>query len=180
MGTTARMHVRRYGSAVLITALATIIRLLLDPLLGDRFPFITFFCSIVLVAWLVGLGPSLAALLLSCLSAAYFILPPRGSLGIYSQENQVGLGIFFLTGLAVALLSGEERVRALVLNHDERTGFVGPELPGERVERFPSRVAHGLRRPGSGATAACWSWPTGQSRRPTGPCPPPSSRRRSS
>src|SRR5439155_7156112 len=68
-----------------------------------------FFCSIVLVAWLVGLGPSLAALLLTCLSAAYFILPPRGSLGIYSQENQVGLGIFFLTGLAVALLSGELR-----------------------------------------------------------------------
>jgi len=103
------MQVLRYGSAVLVIALATVIRLLLDPLLGDGFPFITFFCSIVLVAWLVGLGPSLAALLLSCLSAAYFILPPRGSLGIYSQENQVGLGIFFLTGLAVALLSGELR-----------------------------------------------------------------------
>jgi K+-sensing histidine kinase KdpD len=109
MGTTARMHVLRYGSAVLVIALATVIRLLLDPVLGDRFAFITFFFAVVLVAWLWGLGPSLAALVLSWLSAAYFILPPRGTLWVQGADNQVGLVLFFLAGLAVALLSGSLR-----------------------------------------------------------------------
>src|SRR5438132_4605698 len=109
MGTTARMHVLRYGSAALVIALATGLRLLLDPVLGDRFAFITFFFAVVLVAWLWGLGPSLAALVLSWLSAAYFILPPRGTLWVQGVDNQIGLVLFFLAGLAVALLSGSLR-----------------------------------------------------------------------
>lgn len=99
----------RYGSAVLVVVLATGVRLLLDPVFGDGFPFITFFLTVVFVAWLVGFGPSLAALVLSCISAAYFILPPRGGLAIQSSENQVGLVIFFLAGLAIALLAGSLR-----------------------------------------------------------------------
>src|SRR6266849_7246349 len=110
MGSARRVQVLRYGSAVLIIALATIIRLFLDPVLGDGFPFITFFFSVVLVAWLAGLGPSLLALVLACLAGAYFILPPRGTLWVQGEDNQIGLGLFFLAGLAVALLSGSLRV----------------------------------------------------------------------
>ena len=109
MGTATTNHVFRYGSAVLIIALATILRLLFDPVLAYRFPFITFFLGVVLVAWLAGQGPSLAGLVLSCLLSAYFILPPRGTLLVEGQDNQIGLGIFFLAGLAVALLSGSLR-----------------------------------------------------------------------
>ena len=102
MGTGIRLQILRYGSAILVIALAIVLRLLLDPVLGNRFPFITLFFAVVLVAWLVGLGPSIAALILSCLSAAYFILPPRGTLWVQGADNQLGFGIFCLAGLAVA------------------------------------------------------------------------------
>jgi hypothetical protein len=39
-----------YGSALVAIALATMIRLALDPLLGDRFPFFVFFLAIVFTA----------------------------------------------------------------------------------------------------------------------------------
>ena len=110
MGTGIRLQILRYGSAILVIALAIVLRLLLDPVLGNRFPFITLFFAVVLVAWLVGLGPSIAALILSCLSAAYFILPPRGTLWVQGADNQLGFGIFCLAGLAVALLSGSLRI----------------------------------------------------------------------
>src|SRR5262249_10480902 len=109
MGTATTNHVSRYGSAVLIIALATVLRLLLDPILANRFPFITFFFALVLVAWLAGQGPSLAAFVFGCLSSSSFILPPRGTLLIQGEDTQIGLGIFFLAGLAVALLSGSLR-----------------------------------------------------------------------
>ena len=55
-------------------------RLALDPLVGDRLPFLLFCLAVVAVAWHGGFGPSFLALLLGILAAAYFFLPPRYSL----------------------------------------------------------------------------------------------------
>ena len=54
-----------YGSALIAVVLATVIRLVLDPFLGDPFPFLTFFIAIIFAAWYGGYGPSLLALVLS-------------------------------------------------------------------------------------------------------------------
>ena len=46
-----------YGFAPISIWLATWVRLLLDPALGNQFPFITMFFAILLTAWYGGLGP---------------------------------------------------------------------------------------------------------------------------
>src|SRR5262249_37093114 len=109
MPTDTRALIVRYGSAVLLAALATWLRLLFDPLFGDKFPFITYLVAVVFIAWYGGFGPALAALILSCLSAAYFVLPPRGSFLIHGFENQVGTGLFVFIGLVIAILCGSLR-----------------------------------------------------------------------
>ena len=80
MPTGQRLLVVRYGSAVALVALATWVRLLLDPVFGDDIPFITYFAAVAFVAWYGSFGPALASLALSGIMVAYFVLPPRGSL----------------------------------------------------------------------------------------------------
>ena len=56
---------QRYGSAVAAVILATLLRMLLDPLLEQKAPFTTYFAAIVFTAWYAGLGPSLAVIVSS-------------------------------------------------------------------------------------------------------------------
>lgn len=99
----------RYGIALLSVTLATTIRLALNPLLGDRFPLIAFLVAIVFTAWYGGSGPALLALVLSWLSADYFLLQPRGPLPIFWLKSQIAFP-FFIVGLTTILLV--ESVRA--------------------------------------------------------------------
>src|SRR4051794_29095775 len=66
----------RYGIAPISVALTTAIRLALDPLLGDRLPFLALFVAIGVTTWYGGLGPSLLAVVLSWLAAVQFLLNP--------------------------------------------------------------------------------------------------------
>ncbi|MHC5544793.1 DUF4118 domain-containing protein, partial [Singulisphaera rosea] len=101
----------RYGCAILCVATATYIRVRLNPMLGTRFPVITYFPALVFAAWFGGLGPSLLALLLSALTARYYFLPPTGGLlTIDDPVSQVGFGIFLFVGLANSLMGGAMNV----------------------------------------------------------------------
>jgi PAS domain S-box-containing protein len=106
----------RYVSAVLAVTLATVIRLVLDAFLRDRFPYLVHFAAIVFVAWYSGLGPSILALVLSWLSVDYFVLQPRGSLPILVNRFQFGFA-FCIVGVTVILLgelarAAQRRARA--------------------------------------------------------------------
>src|SRR5262245_66639599 len=103
MPTGQRLPVLRYGSALLVTVLATWIRLLLDPVFGDALPFITYFVAVVAVAWYGGFGPALVAGVLCTLAADYFILPPRGHLLVHGRGQQNRLATLFLLRFATAL-----------------------------------------------------------------------------
>src|SRR5207248_3498051 len=60
-----RDHLRSSGSGYLVAGLATAaafgVRLLLDPLLGDHLPYLTFFAAVVAAAWHGGWWPGLLA-----------------------------------------------------------------------------------------------------------------------
>lgn len=56
--TTARDAVRSYALALLIFAAAIIARILLDYVVPERLPFITFFPAVLLAAYYCGLAPS--------------------------------------------------------------------------------------------------------------------------
>jgi PAS domain S-box-containing protein len=99
----------RYGCAALCTALATWLRLLLDPVLGDQFPYATFFFAVLLTAWYGGFGPALAAVVLGALSSTYFLIPPRGNFAVERWDQQVGMVLYLGTSLGIALLGGAMR-----------------------------------------------------------------------
>ena len=103
----------RYGFAAAAVAVATVLRLMLDPWLGDRFPFATLFFGVLVVAWYGGFGPALAASLLGALASAWFLLQPRYILGAKGLEDQLGLLLYMFVSLGMALLGGAMRASRL-------------------------------------------------------------------
>ncbi len=96
----------RYGIAVLAVILAVGLRLLLDPVLHESFPFATLFFAVLVATWFGGRGPALAATALGVLLAVPFLLPPRGHFAVAGLENQVGLLVYLAVGVGIALLGG--------------------------------------------------------------------------
>ena len=102
----SRSFILRYGCAVVSIALATWIRLLLDPVLGDRSPYATLLFAVLLTAWYGGLGPALMAAVIGSFSADYFLVAPRGSLGLQSTDQWVNLLLYASVSAGIAILGG--------------------------------------------------------------------------
>jgi PAS domain S-box-containing protein len=96
----------RYGVAVVAVGLATCIRLLLDPLLGDRIPFITYFFAVLVTARYCGLRPAVFGVILGAFAADFFFVPPRGSFGIQSTVELVELLVYLTVSGSIAVLGG--------------------------------------------------------------------------
>ena len=117
-----RKRIFTYLVAAGCVAAATLARTLIDPWLGDRLPFITYFAAIVAAAWFGRLGPSLLAVVLSCIAADWFFMPPRYSLQVsYSDaSNWVGLATFLVVGAILSAISESlHRARQLAVTRQE-------------------------------------------------------------
>jgi len=97
----------RYGSALVSVCLATLLCLLLDPLLEGHLYYLWFFLALVLTAWYGGSRPCLLALAVSLPLVIFFFVPPRYEFAIEGSANQVGFLTFCLLGFAVLLYSGK-------------------------------------------------------------------------
>ena len=84
---------------MVLSALAVLLRRLLDPLLGDHFPFITLLTAVIFVAWYAGRGPALLSLSLGAVAGDYFFLHPRYSFTIGQTEDQTGLALYGVLGI---------------------------------------------------------------------------------
>lgn len=93
-----------YGLSLAGVAIAVLVRLWLDPVLGDRLPFLTLFVAVVLAAWYGGRGPALLALVAGAIAAAFFLLEPRYSLAVNQLEYQVGLALYCVVCWASILM----------------------------------------------------------------------------
>jgi PAS domain S-box-containing protein len=141
--------VNSYLIAVLSTIVAVIVRMELDPVLGDQLPFPTFFIAMMFTAWYGGLGPTLLAIVLGLLAADYFFLPPRGVFGIENMFDLLGWMVFVVVGLTSAFLSNAqraaqhraERSAAEAQKHLERLEFEtrGRERADKLVQETESR-----------------------------------------
>src|SRR5579871_702533 len=70
-----RPAVIRYGAAVVLVALATLLRFPLEPYLG-KLVFRTYLPAVMVAGWLGGFGPGLVATALSAAVVDYFWLDP--------------------------------------------------------------------------------------------------------
>jgi two-component system, LuxR family, sensor kinase FixL len=129
----------RYGFALVAVALATALRLLLDPLLREQAPYTACFFAIALAAWYGGLGPSLVALVASAAISTCLFISPRDSFLVHNIEDQSALALFFFTGAVVALLcnlqgTGRRRAEGSVVTlRDSQSQLVGLVEEMEKV-----------------------------------------------
>ncbi len=100
----------KYGIALVAIVVATWMRMLIDPIVGDRHPFVTYIMAIIFTAWYCGLWPAVLALVFGFLSAAYFFATPRGSIAIYGLDMQVGCAIYVAVGFSSILFSEQMRL----------------------------------------------------------------------
>ena len=137
--------VLRYGGAVGCVCLAISGRVLLNPVLGDQFPFALPLLAILLTAWRAGFRPALTAVVFGALGVDYFLLPPRGSLELTSLAARGGLVLYALMGLGIAWLGGGmHRARQRAESHAAalRTANECLELQvRERTSELELRVA---------------------------------------
>jgi PAS domain S-box-containing protein len=100
-----------YIVAAALVALALVFRLVTRELFGLTVPYLQFFPAVLLAAWYGGLGPGVLATTLSSVASMYFFLAPEG-FGVAGRSDQVSLGVFAATGLAIAWLNGQLQASA--------------------------------------------------------------------
>ena len=87
-----------YALGVVTVVVAVGVRVLLDPWLGDRLPFLTLFAAIVFTARYCGTGATLLAIALGSIAAAYVLMPPRFSSNEISRTEPIRIP-FLRTGV---------------------------------------------------------------------------------
>ncbi len=102
----------RYLAALLITAAATGVRLLMDPVLGFKIPYATFFIAVAISTVLGGWGPGMLSTVCGAVAALYFILPPRHHPTVITGlDNQLGFAVYLIVS-ALLIVLGELQNRA--------------------------------------------------------------------
>jgi PAS domain S-box-containing protein len=123
-----RNPILSYGIAVLSVGAAIALRLLMDPLVGDRLPFVTMFVAVAFAAWFGGKGPGLAALALGSVGVAYFICEPRHSFVISEPAYQAGL--IFYAGLSILFIWMFDSLQRSNRQSEERSSLLSATFAG--------------------------------------------------
>jgi PAS domain S-box-containing protein len=93
-----------FGLAAAVVA--TGVRAAIDPLLGNKFAYVTVFYAVLAAAWWRGTLAGLSAATAGMLLSIYFWIEPRGSLFVSRYDDLIGLLLFFLASLAISFLGG--------------------------------------------------------------------------
>lgn len=88
-----------YLIALAAVLLATSLRALLDPILGNRLPYIPYTILSIAVCWRFGLGPGALTLALGSVLGRYLFVPPRLTLTVSSGAELAALGVYLLSTL---------------------------------------------------------------------------------
>ena len=124
-----RLRQRRleaYGVALLVVALATLVRMLLWGELSEAGPFTTYSLAIIIAALVCGFWPGMMATVLSVLIGWYLFLAPTFSFALFSTKEAWTVTMFALVAcINVALVSG---LVAALLRHEDRQLLLFREL----------------------------------------------------
>ncbi|MBV8114397.1 MAG: PAS domain-containing protein [Silvibacterium sp.] len=102
----SRRVASRYGAAVLLTAVALLIRWLLDPVLGPKVQFLILFPVIALLSLYEGAGPAMLASVLGLLFALNWH-GQRGSREALDAKGAVVSGAIYLLACALVIAGGQ-------------------------------------------------------------------------
>lgn len=99
----------RYAVAAACMVTAVGVRVLLNPVFGDAYPFATLFLSVLLAAWYGGFGPAVLATALGAIISVRFLLPPYDAFAIANPGHIAALLLYTTVSLGVAALGGAMR-----------------------------------------------------------------------
>ncbi|MCA9078586.1 MAG: response regulator [Planctomycetaceae bacterium] len=140
----------RYSTAIAATGLAIWGRFLLDPWLHEECPFSLFYLSVLVTAWIGGIGPARFAIVLGSLSAAMFFIRPASSIFIEDFADFLQLSIYVIVNcVATWLFRSAERQRIDAENRSAENQRLSQSLrdADARKDEFLALLAHELRNP---------------------------------
>ena len=117
----------KYGVAVMAVAVATLIRWLMEPLLGDSGPMSTYIVAVVFVAWYGGFRPALLATILGFAAGLLLFILPRYSVMDTSIPAVTRFTGYFVINLSIA-------VCAEVLHRTHRRSVQAEQLTRQQAE----------------------------------------------
>ncbi|MFN7949346.1 MAG: ATP-binding protein [Blastocatellia bacterium] len=133
----------QYGVAVLISALALSVTLLIDDPTTEPNTLLLLTFGVMLSSWYGGTGPGLVTLLLSALTGAHFIFQPIGSLTVGNGSGALRMIEFVAVSSVIIWLNA---VRRNAQARAEAAQAAAEEASRARDE-FLTVVSHELRSP---------------------------------
>ncbi|MGC8643162.1 MAG: ATP-binding protein, partial [Isosphaeraceae bacterium] len=139
----------RYGSALVSVTLMTGLWACF-PTLAQHRPFVTFYFAVIFTAWYAGLGPSIVAVVLSCISSIYFFFPPIRTLAVDDPEDMVAMAMFITVCSAIIAFSEANRAARRHLERQIADRISAEEelrQSDRRKDEFLAVLSHELRNP---------------------------------
>ena len=99
-----------YAVALFATVVALMVRLGLNPFLGDYVPYITLLPAVAFCAWYCGVGPSVLSAVVALIGAQYWFISSAHSLRIVGTPQAIGI-LVFLSVSSVLIAMGEAEGR---------------------------------------------------------------------
>jgi signal transduction histidine kinase len=151
-----RRPLKGYALSVGTVALATCLRVVLDPLLGEHHPFTIYFAAVAITAWFAGFGPAVVAIFLAYFAADWFFITPRFQLNLphFGIDEFMALAAYLFSSFVIAYTIRslhktraqlQEYTHALERRVEQRTAHLE-----ETVQSLASvcyHIAHDLRAP---------------------------------
>lgn len=138
-----------YSLAVISVVLALLLRLLVDPWLGDQSPYLLFVVAVAVTGLYAGVRPALLAAALGTVVGYFCFVPPRYRWGFAGLSDAVGFGVYVLAAAGVILLT-HARIRAIEKAEQHRIEAEEILLKTERLSaagQMASLLAHEINNP---------------------------------
>lgn len=136
----AQPVVRRYAIALGCSALAILLRWLLDPVLGHVAFYVTLYIAVAYCTMVAGYGPAIVTTLLGFLGTFYWFVDPRHSLLLVHRTQIHGVIGCFLVNAVLIWLGEANRRKRMRLN--EVVNELTTEVSERQQAQEELRIAH--------------------------------------
>src|SRR6185503_9972857 len=102
-----------YTVAIAGIVAAVLLRYLLDPWMGDTLPLVTLFGAVAAAAWVGGIAPAVAVVIIGFVACDFLFIQPRHQFSMVGVALIIGmLAYFFTCGLIITFGEAARRAQA--------------------------------------------------------------------